>query len=245
VIAVSESLAKWAESAGLHRGRVHVVGNGVDTDRFAPLDREWARQDLGLPAAGPVLVTVGGLTERKGFHRVIECLPQLRERWPGLQYLICGGASGEGDWRQRLEYQVDQLDLRDCVHFLGMIEPERLKEPLSAADAFVLATRNEGWANVLLEAMACGVPVVTTDVGGNRQVVSDEQVGLIVPFGDPKALMDGIDRALSRNWDRQLIRSYAEANGWATRIETLVRLLESASGSHNESRVTAGREGAP
>jgi teichuronic acid biosynthesis glycosyltransferase TuaC len=74
------------------------------------------------------------------------------------------------------------------VHFLGALPPDELKWPLSASDVFVLATRNEGWANVFLEAMACGLPVVTTDVGGNAEVVCRDELGSIVPFGDRVAL---------------------------------------------------------
>ncbi len=228
VIAVSASLAAWARRAGVDPGRIEVVGNGVDTERFQPVDRDRARAELGLPRDAPVLVTVGGLTERKGFHRVLEVLPDLRTRHPGLQYLIVGGASGEGDWRGRLEAQVERLGLGDCVHFLGVVAPDRLRVPLSAADAFVLATRNEGWANVLLEAMACGLPVVATDVGGNREVVSDGALGRVVPFGDAQALGAAIDGVLAEHWDRAAIRGHAEANAWAARIETLVPLLRAA-----------------
>ena len=244
VITVSTSLADWAESAGLRRDRIHTVGNGVDTERFFPLARAGARLELGLPADAPVLVTVGGLTERKGFHRVLDCLPALRARWPGLQYLVVGGASGEGDWRQRLEEQVDRLGLRDCVHFLGTIEPARLNGPLSAADVFVLATRNEGWANVLLEAMACGLPVVATDVGGNREVVADPRLGRVVPFGDANALADAIDRALAQDWDHAAIRAHAERNGWGARMESLVPLLEAAADGPAPERPTSRVEDA-
>ena len=85
----------------------------------------------------------------------------------------------------------------------------------------MLATSNEGWANVFLEAMACGLPVVTTDVGGNREVVNDDSLGFITPLGDPEALADAIRRALATQWDRQHIRSHAENNAWDERIERL------------------------
>jgi len=228
VIAVAGSLAEWARGAGVEPARLTVVGNGVDTGRFRPIDRDAARRELGLPASAPVLVTVGGLTERKGFHRVLDCLPRLREAHPGLQYLIVGGASGEGDWRARLEDQARRLGLTECVHFLGVVEPDRLRVPLSAADAFVLATRNEGWANVLLEAMACGLPVITTDVGGNREVVSDAHLGHVVPFGDTGALARAIDEALGRDWDQDAIRAHAQASSWGARIEQLLPLLAEA-----------------
>lgn len=242
VIAVSGSLAAWARDAGVDPDRLHTVGNGVDAERFAPVERRTARAELGLPASGPVLATVGGLTERKGFHRVLDCMPSLRRRWPDLQYLIIGGASGEGDWRARLEAQVDSLGLHDCVHFLGIVDPHRLKVPLSAADAFVLATRNEGWANVLLEAMACGLPVVTTDVGGNREVVSDDTLGRVVAFGDGDALTRAMDDVLGRDWDHDAIRAHALANGWDARMETLVPLLRDAAGPYAGTRAATRGE---
>jgi glycosyltransferase involved in cell wall biosynthesis len=169
----------------------------------------------------PVLVSVGALVERKGFHRVLECLPALRRRFPGLRYLVAGGAGPEGDWSARLSRSVADLGLEDCVVFLGTLAPEELKLPLSAADVFVLATRNEGWANVFLEAMACGLPVVATDVGGNAEVVANENLGTLLPFGDPDRLAQAIADALVREWDRDAIVAYAESNSWERRVRTL------------------------
>ena len=93
---------------------------------------------------------------------------------------------------------------------------------LSAADVFVLATSNEGWANVFLEAMACGLPVVTTDVGGNQEVVNDKRLGTVVPFGDKEALRTALQQALKHQWDRDFIFAYAKANTWEHRVTTLV-----------------------
>ncbi|WP_246265701.1 glycosyltransferase [Aromatoleum diolicum] len=221
VFAVSESLRSLAVQMGLAPTKVRVIGNGVDTLRFYPLPRAQARAALGLPDQVPVLVSVGGLTERKGFHRVIELLPALAREFPGLVFLIVGGASAEGDWRTTLEQQVKALGLEHVVRFLGVLAPDELKVPLSAADVFVLATRNEGWANVFLEAMACGLPVVTTDVGGNREVVCRPELGVVVPFGDPPALQQAIEDALKRTWDRGLLRAYACDNEWSKRVAEL------------------------
>jgi glycosyltransferase involved in cell wall biosynthesis len=113
----------------------------------------------------------------------------------------------------------------DAVRFLGPVEPEALRVPLSAADLFVLATRNEGWANVFLEAMACGLPVVTTDVGGNREVVGYSGLGALVPFGDPAALAQAVAEALGANWDSQAIIDHARRNSWEARIPELVAEL--------------------
>jgi len=222
VFAVADSLKRHVTALGVDGSKIRIVGNGVDCEKFSPLPKGQARAGLGLSASAPVLITIGGLVERKGFHRVIECLPTLRRSFPDLRYLIVGGASAEGDWRPKLEAQVERLGLQNAVQFLGTLPPERLREPLSAADLFVLATRNEGWANVLLEAMACGLPVITTDVGGNREVVCDERLGRIVPFDDSLALGQTIADALQKKWDRDFILAYARANDWAKRVAVLV-----------------------
>jgi teichuronic acid biosynthesis glycosyltransferase TuaC len=169
-----------------------------------------------------VLVSVGGLVDRKGFHRVIEVLPALVVRYPKLIYLIVGGDSPEGNIRERLEHQLKTLKLENNVRFLGAYPSERLKVPLSSADLFVLATANEGWANVFLEAMACGLPVITTEVGGNKEVVNDPRLGTVVPFGDSKALLAALLHGLEMNWDRSLIIQYARENSWDTRVKILV-----------------------
>jgi teichuronic acid biosynthesis glycosyltransferase TuaC len=173
-----------------------------------------------------VLISVGGLVERKGMHRVIEVMPALIEHHPDLHYLIVGGASPEGDNRAELEAQVAKLGLVDRVHFLGPMPSDDLKWPLSASDVFVLATRNEGWANVFLEAMACGLPVVTTDVGGNAEVVCRDELGSIVPFGDATALQQALDQALNKDWDRTAILDYARDNQWDKRVAQLLRAYE-------------------
>jgi glycosyltransferase involved in cell wall biosynthesis len=225
VLAVSDSLRRLAVELGAAAEKTEVVGNGVDTARFHPVDRAAARARFGLPDSAKVLISVGGLVERKGMHRVIDCLPALIGPHPDLHYLIVGGASPEGDNRTELTAQVARLGLAGRVHFLGALPPDELKWPLSAADVFVLATRNEGWANVFLEAMACGLPVVTTDVGGNAEVVCRAELGSIVPFGDGTALQQALDHALDKDWDRGAILQYAQANQWDTRVAQLCHAL--------------------
>ena len=222
IITVSTALRTLAIEQGAESARVQVIGNGIDLTKFAPLPRREARRELGLPEDAEVLVSVGTLVERKGFHRVIECLPELLSAHPLLHFVIVGGAGPEGDMSAKLRNLVSTLRLEDRVHFLGPYPSERLKVPLSAADVFVLATSYEGWANVFLEAMACGLPVVTTDVGGNAQVVNDRSLGRLVPFGDRGRLNEAIDEALRTSWDRAAIRAYAESNSWERRMQPLL-----------------------
>ena len=233
VFSVSDSLRRVAMRCGAVADHVRVVGNGVDIARFSPQPRVEARRVLGLPTDAKVLITVGGLVERKGFHRVIAAMPELLQNHPSLVYLVVGGGSAEGDWTEKLRDLVEQMGLQSNVRFLGPMSPERLSGPLSAADVFVLSTRNEGWANVLLEAMACGLPVVTTDVGGNTEVVCSETLGTIVPFDDHPRLVAALRSALAQDWDRDAIRAYAQANTWDERVRVLLEEFRSiAAGGH-------------
>lgn len=226
IFSVSDSLRQLAIELGAAPSKTEVVGNGVDIKRFQPVDRIAARNRFDLPPDASVLVSVGGLVERKGMHRVIECLPDLLVKYPNLHYLIVGGSSPEGDMRADLDAQVARLGLLNRVHFLGTLPPEELKWPLSASDVFVLSTRNEGWANVFLEAMACGLPVVTTHVGGNAEVVCRPELGSIVPFGNSPALRQALDDALAKTWNRTAIIEYAHSNQWDSRVDALLQAFD-------------------
>ena len=225
VITVSSALRNIAIELGAQPDNVTVVGNGIDVQKFYPIPMREARSRLGLGEDWQILVSVGTLVERKGFQRIIEVLPELLKKYPRLHFVAVGGAGPEGDHSSRFKAVARDLGVADCVHFLGPKAPDKLFEPLSAADVFVLASSYEGWANVLLEAMACGLPVVATDVGGNRQVVCKPELGELTPFGDSAALRDAIDRALSTPRDRGAIRNYALANAWDSRIPALLSIF--------------------
>lgn len=227
LIAVSSELKSLALQLGADPARAMVVGNGVDISKFQPHPKDQARAKLGIAPHARVLISVGGLVERKGFHRVIPLLPELLKTYPDLVYLIVGGASAEGDNRVELEKMVAELGMGPHVRFLGPKPHEALAEVLSAADVFVLATRAEGWANVFLEAMACGLPVVTTDVGGNREVVCRPELGEVVPFGDAQALAQALQAALTAPWHAERIRQYAQENAWPHRVQVLVDVFRS------------------
>ncbi|HLT27254.1 MAG TPA: glycosyltransferase [Zeimonas sp.] len=223
LFAVSQALARnVAYALGTAPSKVEVIGNGVDAERFAPVDRAAARRRLGLPLDAPVLIGVGNLIPSKGFQRVVPLLPRLRERHPGLVYLIVGAGASQGDLRASLEAQARECGVADAVRFCGRQPQDELRWFYGAADVFVLATEFEGWANVFLEAMACGLPVVTTRVGGNAEVVREPDTGELVDWWDPTAFADAIDRALVRRWDREAIIAYARTHGWDRRVEQLV-----------------------
>jgi glycosyltransferase involved in cell wall biosynthesis len=231
IFTVSDSLRRLAIQLGVPDERIRTVGNGVDSARFRPVARSSARRTVQIAEDAPVLITVGGLVERKGFHRVIACLPALLQEFPTLHYLVVGSAGPEGDYSAALVAQVQRLGLMERVRFLGALPAEGVCTALSAADVFVLSTRNEGWANVLLEAMACGLPVVATDVGGNAEVICRAELGTIVPFDDHESLLAALRSALRLDWDRAVIRRYAQENDWQQRVRALLDEFRTLYGS--------------
>ncbi|MDD2658227.1 MAG: glycosyltransferase [Methylococcales bacterium] len=233
IFSVSGSLKNHVVALGALSDKIRVIGNGIDVVKFYPLTKTFARAELNIPEDAKVLVSVGALVDRKGFHRVIEVLPALVDKYSELIYLIVGGDSPEGDIRERLAQQVKMLKLEKHVRFLGAYPSEKLKIPLSAADLFVLATANEGWANVFLEAMACGLPVITTEVGGNKEVVNDPSLGAVVPFGDSESLLAAIFQGLETAWDRPLIIQYARENSWDSRVKILMEEFQQIASRKN------------
>lgn len=207
LIAVSESLRQDALAQGAER--VRVIENGIDPTLFAPMDRREARRSIGLPEEGPLLVSVGTLAPRKGFHLVMEAMAGLR---PDLRFAIVGGAGAEGAMETELRSRASRLGLEDRVLFAGPRGRSELAAWYSAADVFILASGHEGCPNVVIEALVCGTPVVATRVGNVPELI--EGVGIVVEREVP-ALAAGIQEALSREWDRDAIRARMESRTWA------------------------------
>lgn len=204
--------------------RITLVGNGVDLDKFQRQDRSLARQRLNLAADDRILLSVGNLIPLKGFDKVIACMPALIEAQPRLKLVIVGSVPTGDSNIDVLHAQIRQLGLEDRIIFKGRQTQEELSWFYSAADLFVLATAYEGWANVFLEAMACGLPVISTRVGGNAEVVCSEDLGTLVEFWDPDAFIAAVKSGLLRSWDREALVAYARANQWDRRIEQLLNL---------------------
>ena len=226
LVAVSDSLVRDVGVAlGQPPGRFEVVGNGVDLARFSPVPRAEARARLGIAPDAPVIISVGNRVPVKGFQRLLPVVARLRARFPGLVCLIVGGGADQGDLGPALAAQAAALGVADAVRLCGRQPPEALRWHYGAADVFALATAYEGWANVFLEAMACGLPVISTAVGGNAEVVSSPQLGRLVPFWDEAAFEAALADALSSPPPREPILAHAAAHGWDARVAQLVRLF--------------------
>jgi teichuronic acid biosynthesis glycosyltransferase TuaC len=205
MITVCQALKDVLLDLGVADSRVTALRNGVDLEVFRPpTDREALRARLGIH--GPTLLSVGYLIERKGHHLVIDALQRL----PGVKLLI----AGDGPERARLLEQVAQAGVADRVTLLGRLDTRQLADHYGAADALVLASSREGWANVLLESMACGTPVVATRIWGTPEVVGDDSAGELVDERTAQSLAHGVQTLLARAPDRAATRRYAEGFSW-------------------------------
>jgi len=205
LIAVSAALKQALVELGAPPGKVTVLRNGVDTTLFRPpVDRNAARRALGL--SRPTLISVGLLIERKGHHHAIEAMRQL----PGFELLIVG----EGPDQARLAGLIERCGLGDRVRLLGPRPHAELPSLYGVADALVLASSREGWANVLLEAMACGTPVAASNIPGNPEVVREAVAGVIAEVNTPDGIAAAVHRLFAALPARAATRAYAEQFSW-------------------------------
>lgn len=206
VIAVSAALKGAMESIGIDGSRIKVLRNGVDLDVFAPKPRDEARARFGL-RKGAVIVTVGNLHPEKGVDLVVRSLSHLPQP---VSLLVVG----EGPEQPRLARLARALGVDQRVCFSRNVPQTDLAWAYSAADVLVLASSREGWPNVLLEAMACGTPVVATDVGGVREIVTEAVAGQIVGDRSPQAIAAAVAGMLAGLPPSQAVREHAGRFDW-------------------------------
>jgi len=188
VTAVSAAVADTVVALGVPRSRITVIENGVDAARFGGAAAD--RSGLGLNGR-PVIGSVGCLAARKDYATLLMALDELKRRGIAFQAMLVG----DGPERAALEARSRALGLEPLVRFMG--ERPDVERLLPAMDVFVLSSREEGIPNALLEAMAAGRPAVVTDVGGNREVLTDGDTGWIVPAASPLPLADALETALT------------------------------------------------
>ena len=225
VITVSQRLHQFAITLGVDSRRIKTIPNGIESSIFYPRDRVTARQRFGIDERVRLIVTAGHLIELKGHHHVIQSVKRLAEQRLPVRLLIAGGAPNRGvtSFETHLRSLVSELKIQQSVEFLGQLSPETLADLMSAADVFCLASSREGWPNVVHEALACGTPVVATDVGAVRELIPSDCYGLIIPASDPMLLDDALSRALETTWDREAIAAWGQSRSWEQVAKEVLR----------------------
>lgn len=219
-IGVCKALMDRLAELGADVDKLNVLRNGVDLTRFQPVDRSKARQELKLSEDRQILLSVGHLIERKGHHIAIEALADI----PDALLLIIG----DGPEKKNLEALAAAKGVQDRVSFKGQLPNDSLKDWYSAADVLVLCSSREGWANVLLEAMACGTPVVATRIWGTPEVVSCPAAGVLMDQPTPAGMVAAVNRLFADLPERSDTRCYAEGFSWEATSKGQLALFQSA-----------------
>lgn len=226
LVTVSSALKESLVNLGVPAGKITVLRNGVELDLFKPpRDRETIRGKLR--AHGRTLLSVGNLIPSKGHDVVVHALSEL----PGTHLWIAGGGPEE----PRLRKLIRKLDLESRVRLLGTVPHGDLPEYYGAADVLVLMSEREGWPNVLLEALACGTPVIAKRTGGTPEIVGASEAGVLLEDNSPLALASALDRLFRHYPDRADTRRYAEQFSWDSTTEGQLALF---------SRIAADARGA-
>lgn len=220
LLAVSAALKADMVALGLPEERIRVHRTGLDLARFHPADRGAAKRTLGI--AAPLIVSAGALIPRKGQEIAIAALELI----PDAMLIL----AGDGPERGRLERLARRRGLGERVRFLGPVPHDALPALLAAADVSVLPTESEGLANVWVESLACGTPVVTSDVGGAREAIDRPAAGRLVPreagavaaavreiLADPPAPALVREAATRFSWDRNAAELFDHLSGMAGR----------------------------
>ena len=219
-ITVCEALRAEMIEMGADGGRIHALRNGVDLEAFRPptTERKALKAELDVPVDAPLVVSVGGLVERKGHHLTIDAVAAQ----PGIHLRIAGA----GEEEEALKAQIASLGVEDRIRLTGPLPHSALADFYGAADLSVLASSREGWANVLLESMACGTPVVATDVWGTPEVVAAPEAGLLCSR-DAASIGTQVAALLENLPDRATTRAYAEGFSWDETVQGVLQVFES------------------
>jgi len=228
ITAVSEFSKSLALNAGADMNKIMVIYNSCDEDLFSRRDKLMARQKLGLPINKKVILYVGNLVKIKGIHTLVESCRILHSRMPDFFVLIVG----DGIERAKLESLVVSYGLGDNIKFLGYLEPSKLPSYYNSADTFVLPSFVEGHSVALLEAMASGLPVIASMVGGNKETVEEGINGFFFEAGDSVILAEKLIKILTDDnlCERMSIHSskiYFEKFSMEVQIQNFLKLYRS------------------
>lgn len=222
LVAVSGALAKSMVLMGMPSERIHVLRNGVDAEAFRPLRRRDARRRLHLDERSNWVLGVGNLVAEKGFELLIDAMELLRN----ARLLIVG----EGPRRERLRARA-AMKAAGRVEFRNAVSQSDLAVIYSACDVLALPSLREGWPNVLLEAMSCGLPVVASPVGGVPEILHPGAPGVLVSERTAEAWRSALDRVLANPPLTEIVRTYAVQFGWDEVVARQCGLYEEVASS--------------
>ncbi len=228
VISVSTVLRDRSIELGCPEENAVFLTNGVDTNKFIVRDKSKCRKRFGLPLNPRVAICVGHLDDNKNQSVLIRALAELARRGHQPPQLVL---VGDGPNRHRLEREAGQLGVQRLVRFVGQRPYDEIPYWMSAADWLVLSSHYEGWATVYFEAMACGRPVITSNVSSAKDCVCDDRYGMVVEPNTPEAFAEALRQAGQRRFDALAIRAYAEGHSWDRWARKMMDIIDQVRGS--------------
>ena len=232
-----DQLVHWY---GAGSSRIRIVPPGVDTARFHPIEQNYAKKAIGIPKEHRMILFTGRIERLKGIDNLFKAVAILKSNHPEWDWanicvsVIGGDPSAEGlrenEEMARLHALRDELGLHDLIAFLGARDQDSLHFYFAAAECLVMPSHYESFGMVALEAMACGTPVIVSDVGGLSQLVKHNQTGLRVKVNDPTALAAAIEKLFTDEVRRRRIghsaACYAEDYSWVKIVDRLLSVYE-------------------
>lgn len=215
LLAVSGAMRRSMAKMGMDAEKIRVHYTGVDLDTFEVTDRAAAKAALDF--SGPVVLCVGALIPRKGQDLLVRALPLL----PDVTLLL----AGQGQYRRTIESLAQELGVDRRIGFLGSVPHHKLPRIFAAADVMALPSASEGLANAWVEALACGTPIVISDVGGARELLDRPEAGQIVAR-EPEAIAAAIRAILDNPPPQEQVREAALRFTWAANGDALLAHLQ-------------------
>jgi glycosyltransferase involved in cell wall biosynthesis len=213
ILSVSQALAEQMITMGIDKNKIEVIYNGVDHQLFG--------QKTANPLLKDYVLYVGNLKKEKGVIELLEGFAAIHSDHPNLHLVF----AGPGNLKTMIESMAKELGIAQSVNLLGGVNHDQLPALIANAKLLALPSYNEGVPNVVLEAMACGTPILATSVGGIPEVVDEEVCGKLVPEKSVQGVTEGLEYILKHQWSRHDIKQHSAKFSWQNNKKQLNNLL--------------------
>lgn len=224
VIAVSRCLKQKAIELGVPSEKIEVITNGVDKNLFKQMDKMYCRKSLGLESDKKIILFIGHLVPVKGVDCLIDAFSCISKKCENSSLVIVG----DGALKHEMLRKINTLGLKDRIKLISSTPHDKIPLWINSCDVLCLPSLNEGCPNVVLEALACGRPVVATNVGGIPDIIDTPDLGILVPPKNPEKLAAALETALNKHWDLKRANEKISSYSWSMNAEKLLEIIKVA-----------------
>ena len=227
--AVSQDLKNKVAALGVNENRITVIPNGIQEALFFPRrDKAALRRRLQLPESSTIFLYVGNFSRVKGLGILLNAFAQVQAKLSNATLLMIGGGELENELKQHA--QIAGLEKK--IIWVGRKPHDEIPDWMNAANLLVLPSLSEGFGLVLLEALACGTPVIASAVGGVLEILTAPELGVMAPPGDSEKLAGAMFEAAGKSWDTKELVAHAHANTWSERTPRFLQVYQTALGNY-------------